>query len=79
MSSKIFIIGARSNLSNKLYDTIDNSVLISSNEIQSNNNFLLKYAHIKGMYFIVNAFFTESPPERLNIFASKVKQLTSCC
>jgi nucleoside-diphosphate-sugar epimerase len=74
MSSKIFIIGARSNLSNKLYDTIDNSVLISSNEIQSNNNFLLKYAHIKGMYFIVNAFF---PAIKLNDISKPLEYIQS--
>jgi nucleoside-diphosphate-sugar epimerase len=74
MSSKIFIIGARSNLSTKLYDGIENSVLISSNEIQDNNNFLLGYVNIKEMYFIVNAFY---PATKLNDIAKPLEYIQS--
>lgn len=68
----VFIIGARSNLSIKLHDGIENSVLISSKELQNSDNFLIKYSHIQEMYFIVNAFY---PANKLNDISKPLKYI----
>jgi UDP-glucose 4-epimerase len=49
------IIGKRSNLSNKLFNTINNSVLISSSDIASDINILSKYINNK-LNIIFNNF-----------------------
>lgn len=50
------IIGKRSNLSKKIFEIFDNSILISSSEIENNLDSILKYCKSDGVNIILNNF-----------------------
>lgn len=65
MTNKTLIFGSRSNLSIRLKENINNSVLISSDAVLNNKNYLEKFNSSKNINIVFNSFY---PASRLSNF-----------